>query len=126
MINTHRNKLIGMPMSSPIINLRESVRLLSSVPVILVITSGSVCPFNLISVIVLMISISSFPGFGAKFGLQNLDTARNVPERFKESTLRLFNDNREMGGQLLDSVKMCTSAPTQRGFFAAHDVVNFA
>jgi hypothetical protein len=98
MINTHRNKLIGMPMSSPIINLRESVRLLSSVPVILVITSGSVCPFNLISVIVLMISISSFPGFGAKFGLQNLDTARNVPERFKESTLRLFNDNREMGG----------------------------
>jgi len=78
MTDTHRNKLIGMAISSPIINLWESVRLLFAVVVI-------VC-------------ISSLPRFGARFGLQNLDIARTIPARFKRSTSRLLNDNRGMGG----------------------------
>ena len=80
MIPTHRNKLIGKPISIPVISLGGTIGLSFTVLVILVNTSGCVCLINSTPVVIFMVSISSLPGFGAKFGLQDSDSARNVPD----------------------------------------------
>lgn len=89
MIIAHRGKLIARPIGNPLIT-----RVSSSELVIPVKISGRVCSIDSSGVTVLMVSIfSSFPRFGAKFSLQNTDSARNVPDAGIDSTSPVVNSS---------------------------------
>ena len=79
MIPTHRAKPNTEPISIPAIGPGGAIWLYFSV--LPLNTSGCVCLINSTALIVLMVSISSFTGFGVEYGLQNSDSARKVPLR---------------------------------------------
>ena len=82
MIPTQRSEPIEEPIRMPTVGLGGIIWLsLFSVLHILVNISGCVCLSKSTAVSVAMVSISSFPGFGAKCGLQNPDSAKKVPPR---------------------------------------------
>ena len=81
MIPAHRNRLMGQPMSTPVMNLEGKMDSSSAASIALASTfSGCVRLTNLTGFIILMGFICSFLGFGATLGLRKLDSARNGPD----------------------------------------------